>query len=225
MVLYQILPIWALTIDFRIYMKLIQILLILFSTTFFISCGDSTTSSPIADVASISLDDTNISIHSTDLQKALTATATYTDGTTANATADLTWNSSENSTLLTAVGSVFSARNGGDANLTIEYANTFYDTQNVHIKKLISIEHSDINISDIGTAQTVYLGGTFENNETNVSLQTNIRYVSDANSTITDVNATQFTLTVDYNSSSILIQVILFENTDNQQDDINITFN
>jgi len=206
-------------------MKLIQTLLLLLSTTFFISCGDNTTSSPIADVVSISLDDTNISIHSTDLQKALTATVTYTDGTTANATADLTWSSPESSTLLTAVGAVLAAKNGGDANLTIEYANTFNDTQNVHIKKLISIEHSDINISDVGTAQTVYLGGTFENNETNVSLQTNIRYISDANSTITDVNATQFTITVDYITSSILIQAVLFENTDNQQDDINITFN
>ena len=204
-------------------MKLIQTLLILLSTTFFISCGDNTTSSPIADVASISLDDTNISIHSTDLQKALTATATYTDGTTANATADLTWSSSDSSTLSTAVGAVLAAKNGGDANLTIEYANTFNDTQNVHIKKLISIEYSDVNISDIGTAQTIYLSGTFENNETNVSIEANTRYYSDENSTITDVNATQFTLTVDYNTSSILIRAVLFEATENEQE-FNTTF-
>jgi len=205
-------------------MKLIQTLLILLSLTFFISCGENTTSSPIADVASISIDDTNISIHSTDLQKALTATVTYTDGTTANATADLAWSSSDNGVLLTAVGAVLAAKNGGDANLTIEYANTFDDRQNVHIKELISIEYSDVNISDIGTAQTIYLGGTFENNETNVSLQANIRYYSDANSTITDVNATQLTLTVDYNTSSILIRAVLFETTDNEQD-FNTTFN
>ena len=198
-------------------MKLIQTLLILLSTTFFISCGENTTSSPIADIAAITLDDTNISIHSTDLRKALTATVTYTDGTTANATADLTWSSSDSSTLLTAVGAVLAAKNGGDANLTIEYANTFDDMQNVHVKELISIEYSDVNVSDVGTAQTIYIGGTFENKEKNVSLQTNIRYISDANSTITDVNATQFTLTVDYNTSSILIRAVLFENTANPQ--------
>jgi len=204
-------------------MKLIQTLLILLSTTFFISCGDNTTSSPIADVASISLDDTNISIHSTDLQKALTATATYTDGTTANATADLTWSSSESSTLLTAVGAILAAKNGGDANLTIGYADTFYDSTSVHVKKLESIQYSDVNVSDVGTAQTIYLSGTFENNETNVSLESNIVYYSDENSTITDVNATQLTLTVDYNTSSILIRAVLFDFTDNQQD-FNTTF-
>jgi len=205
-------------------MKLIQTLFLLLSTTFFISCGDNTTTSPIADVASISLDDSNISIHSTDLQKTLTATATYTDGTTANSTADLTWSSSDNSILLTSVGSVLAAKNGGDVNLTIEYANIFDDIQSVHVKKLISIEYSDVNISDIGTAQTIYIGGTFENNETNVSLQANIKYYSDANSTITNVNATQFTLTVDYNTTSILIRAVLFETTDNEQD-FNTTFN
>jgi len=204
-------------------MKLIQTLFLLLSTTFFISCGDNTTSSPIADIVSISLDDKNISIHSTDLQKALTATAIYTNGTTANATADLTWSSSDTSTLLTAVGAVLASNNGGDANLTIGYANTFYDTTSVHIKKLESIQYSDVNVSAIGIPQTIYLSGTFENNETNVSLEANILYDSDENTTITDVNATQFTLTVDYNTSSVLIRAILFYSTENEQE-INATF-
>ena len=204
-------------------MKFFQTPLTILLSTLFISCGENTTTSPIADVASISLDEKNITIYSTDLAKTVTATATYTDGSRANATADLAWSSSDNSVLLTAVGSMLAAKNGGDVNLSIEYADTFNDFTSVHIKKLISIQYSDVNVSDIGNPQTIYLSGTFESNETNVSLPANIKYFSDANSTITDVNATQLTLSVDYNTTSILIRAVLFEATENEQD-FNTTF-
>lgn len=204
-------------------MQYIKTLLILLSTTFFISCGENTTTAPIADVVSISLDDSNISIYSTQLAKPLTATVSYSDGTTANATANLTWSSSDSSIFTTTVGSVLASNNGGDANLTASYADIFYDSTSVHVKELLSIEYSDINVSDVGTAQTVYISGTFENNETNVTLETNIAYYGDENTTITDINATQFTLTVDYNTSSIEIRAVLFEYTDNAQD-FNTTF-
>lgn len=205
-------------------MKFIQTPLLLLLSTFIISCGDNTTTSPIADVASISLDDKNITIYSTDLEKTLTATATYTDGSKTDATADLAWSSSDSTILGTVVGKILAQKNGGDANLSIDYADTFEDYTSVHIKELISIQYSDVNISDIGTPQIVYLSGTFENNETNVSLPANITYYSDVNSTITDVNATQLTLTVDYNATSVLLRATLFTNTANTVD-FNTTFN
>ena len=205
-------------------MKFIQTPLLLLLSTFIISCGDNTTTSPIADVASISLDDKNITIYSTDLEKTLTATAIYTDGSKTNATADLAWSSSDSTILGAAVGKILAQKNGGDANLSIDYASTFEDFTSVHIKELISIQYSDVNISDIGTPQIVYLSGTFENNETNVSLPANITYYSDVNSTITDVNATQLTLTVDYNATSVLLRATLFTNTANSVD-FNRTFN
>lgn len=205
-------------------MKFIQTPLLLLLSTFIISCGDNTTTSPIADVASISLDDKNITIYSTDLEKILTATATYTDGSKTDATADLAWSSSDSTILGTVVGKILAQKNGGDANLSIDYADTFEDYTSVHIKELISIQYSDVNISDVGTPQIVYLSGTFENNETNVSLPANITYYSDVNSTITDVNATQLTLTVDYNATSVLLRATLFTNTANTVD-FNTTFN
>lgn len=205
-------------------MKFIQTPLLLLLSTFIISCGDNTTTSPIADVASISLDDKNITIYSTDLEKTLTATATYTDGSKTDATADLAWSSSDSTILGTVVGKILAQKNGGDANLSIDYADTFEDYTSVHIKELISIQYSDVNVSDVGTPQIVYLSGTFENNETNVSLPANITYYSDVNSTITDVNATQLTLTVDYNATSVLLRATLFTNTANSVD-FNTTFN
>lgn len=203
-------------------MKLLQTLFISLFTLFFISCGETTTTSPIADVTSIAIDDTNISIYSTQLTKELTATATYSDGTTANATADLAWSSSDTSTLLTAVGQVLAAKNGGEANLTIDYANTFDNTVAVYIKELLDINVSDINVSATGEAQIVYFSGIFKNydtNETGVPLENNIVWYSDANSTISDVNATQLTLTVDYNTTSVLLRPVLFGT-----DDFNKTF-
>lgn len=205
-------------------MRHIKALLILLSTIFIISCGENTTTSPIPDIVSLSLDNSNISIYSTAREKPLSATVTYTDATTANVTANIMWVSSDDSVLLTSVSSILPAKNGGDANITISYQDKFHDSRSVHVKKLISIEYSDINISDIGTAQTIYVSGTFENNETNVSLNHNIKYYSDTNATIVDVNATQFILTVDNNTSSIVVRAVLFETTDHSQD-FNTTFN
>lgn len=203
-------------------MKFIQTPLLLLLSTFFISCGENTTSSPIVDVSSISLDETNIIIYSTGLTKTLTATVTYTDGTQANATEDLVWSSSDDS-LSTSVGTIIAAKNGGDSDLNIAYASTFEDNTTVHIKELISVEYSDINVSNVGNPQIIYVSGTFENNETGVIMPANISYYSDENSTISDINATQLTLTVDENTTSILINAILFEDTDNSQD-FNKTF-
>jgi hypothetical protein len=206
-------------------MKLIKILFILLSTIFFASCGDDTTlTSPLTEIKSLSLDDSNISIRSTDSQKALTFTVVYQDGTTVTSSSGVTWRTSDEYVFVPYIGSIIATNNGGDANLTINDTDKFQDTSPVHVKKLISIEYSDINISDIGVAQTVYMSGTFEDNETNVTLESNIAYYSDENSTITDINETQFTITIDNETPSIQIKAILFENTDNSQE-FNTTFN
>ncbi|MEA1982128.1 MAG: hypothetical protein U9N39_01185, partial [Campylobacterota bacterium] len=203
-------------------MNFLQTSFTLFLSLAFISCGESTTESPIADVSSISIDDTNISIYSTDSQTPVTGTVTYTDGSTANATADLAWSSSDTSTLLTSVGNILAAKNGGDANLTIDYASTFSDMQSVHIHKLLDINvsnYSDVNISDTGTPQTIYFTGSFDNNETNITLETNIKWISDENSTISEVNSTQLTFSVDNNDTkSILLRAFIFVDTANSED-------
>lgn len=206
-------------------MKLLQTLPILLSTMFFISCGETTTTSPIVDVTSIAIDDTNIEIYATQSEKSLTATATYSDGSTANATADLAWNSSDTSTLLTAVGKIIAAKNGGDANLSINYADTFSDMQGVHIKELLDVNVSDVNITLVGEPQIVYFSGIYKNGDTNESipLEANVLWYTDTNATISDVNSTQLTLTVNYDVTSLLLRSVLFANTDNAVD-FNKTF-
>lgn len=192
-------------------------------STIIISCGDNTTLSPLKDVTSISLDDTNISIYATQAAKTLTATVTYDDGTTADASIDLLWESLDSSIFYASTASVVATSNGGDANLSIDYQSTFNDYTSVHVKKLLTINYSDLNISDIGNPQIIYVSGNYENNESNITMENNILWTVDSNATLTDVNASQMTITVDYNVTSILLKASLFYNTSYVQD-FNKTF-
>jgi len=207
-------------------MKLSQTFFTLLATTFFVACGDNTTTSPITDVASISINDRNLSLYSTDISISTASTVTYLDGSTTNATADMEWISSDDSTLLTSSGAMYPRKNGGDVNVTIDYQSKFNDSVPVQIKELLSINYSDLNISDVGNPQILYTTGNFKNgdtNETNVTMNGNIYWITDENATISEINATQMTITIDYNTTSILLTTSLFINTENQQD-FNKTF-
>jgi len=190
-----------------------------------ISCGDNTTISPIPDISSIDINDSNISLYSTDETHNYKAIVHYTDGTTADGTLDMAWSSEDNRTLLfTGVGSVAPLQNGGNTTLKVEYASKFFNTTPVHIKKLQSLNYSDINISEVGVAQTLHVTGNFENNESNVSLMNNILWSSDENVTISEQNASRLVFTIDQNVTSIFLKASLFVNTANQVD-FNKTFN
>jgi len=204
-------------------MRIQNRLLLPFIASFFISCGDTTTSSPLIEIESIHFDETNISIYATDLEKELTATVVYDDNSTANGAADMLWSSSDTNVVYAYGATVVAAGNGGDANITISYADTFEDTTSVHVKELQSINYTDINISDIGTPQVVYFSGNFENNETNITMKNNIIWTIDANATLSDINETQLTITVDYNTTSITLFTTLFSGTENEVD-FNKTF-
>jgi hypothetical protein len=207
-------------------MKLSHLSLILLSPLF-ISCGDNTVSSPIVDIQSISINESNISLYSTDISIPLTAHVTYLDATQRDISSKVSWNSSDiyklSTTLSTDAGLMSATTNGADVNITIDYKETFTDTQSVHIKELLSLNYSDINISDIGTPQTIYITGNFENNESNVSLLGNLFWTVDSNATITESNASQITLTIDQTTSSILLSGQLFPDTESEVD-FNNTF-
>jgi len=196
-------------------------------TTFFISCGDNTESTPLVDVTSISINQSNISLYATDIAIPLTAYATYNDTTLRDVSSKVSWTSSDIYKLVTTLSTdaalVTPTTNGGDLNITIDYKETFTDTKNIHIKELISLNYSDINISDVGTPQTIYITGNFENNETNVSLLGNLYWTVDTNATITETNSSQITLTIDQNTSSILLSGRLFPDTESEVD-FNNTF-
>jgi hypothetical protein len=196
-------------------------------TTFFISCGDNTTTSPIAEVESIKINESNISLYATDVDIPLTANIYYTDNTNSSITPKVSWISSDIYQLSTSVNSstanITSQTNGGDVNLKIIYRSSFEDTQSVHIKELISLNYSDINISDIGTPQTLYVTGNFENNESNVSLLGNLSWSMDSNATVTESNASQITFTIDSAVTSLFVEGKLFADTDREVD-FNNTF-
>ena len=195
-----------------------------------ISCGDNTTTSPIPDISSIDINESNISLYSTDVSKNYEARVTYTDGTTANGTQDMAWSSADTDLLFTGTGLIFPLQNGGDTTLKIEYASKLNDTSSVHVKKLIGLDcvnANDVNLSDVGVPQTLHFTGIFfkttDSNETNVSLASNITWNGDENITISDKNASSVTFTIDQNVSSILLKASLFMNTTNQVD-FNKTF-
>ncbi len=190
-----------------------------------ISCGDNTTTSPIPDISSIDINDSNISLYSTDAAHNYKAIVNYTNGTMADGTLDITWSSDDNGTLLfTGIGSVTPLHNGGNTTLQIEYDSKFFNTTPVYIKKLQSLNYSDINISKVGVVQTLNVTGNFENNESNISLTNNILWSGDENITISEQNASSVIFTIDQNVTSIFLKASLFINTTNQVD-FNKTFN
>lgn len=208
-------------------MKLSTKLSSLLFALFLISCGDNTRTSPLADISSINLNDSNISLYSTDADKSYTATVNYTDGTTVDGTKDITWSATDTDMLFASAGLLTPLQNGGSTTLKIEYGSKFSDTSALHIKKLESltyIDETDINISNVGAIQTLTIKGNFENNESNVSLANNITWSGDENITINEQNASSVTFTIDKNVTSMFIKASLFVNTANQVD-FNKTFN
>jgi len=184
-------------------------------TLFLISCGDNTNQSLIKDVTSIKINESNISIYATDYESNLTATVYFTDGSSALGTGDMAWSSSDTNILGARTGSIYATKNGGDANVSIDYQSMYGDTTTVHIKELLSINFSDLNLSITDEEQIIYVTGNFENNETNVTMQGNILWTLDGNATVSEANATAVKLTVDVNATSVELTATLFEYTDN----------
>jgi len=195
-------------------MKFYKNLPSLFLLSFLISCGDNTTTSPIKDITNIAINESNISLYATG-SKVLTSTVYYNDGSSENGSADMAWDNNGSSVISTTTALVYATKNGGDANVTIDYASTFGDIKPVYVKKLISINYSDLNISDVGNPQVIHFSGNFENNETNITMQRNLTWSVDSNATLNEVNTSQLTLTVDYSVTSIKLTATLFEYSEN----------
>lgn len=193
-------------------MKTLQIITLLFITTLFVACGNNTNEPIQAYASAISIDQNDTSIYSTDTSIQLSATASFIDGTTKSITKNVNWESDFNGTYMQ-YGEVWSSANNGVSTIKISYKN-FSDSIKVSVKELLSINYTDINTSDTSNAQVIYLSGNFENNETNITMQQNITWSSDANATITESNTTQITLTI--HSLPAVIAGALFSGSLNQ---------
>jgi len=197
-------------------MKYISTSTLLLLSLLSISCGENTTTSPLKDIVSIKINDKeNISIYSTDINYPLTGTVFYNDSSNILATGDMAWSSLDSTILGTSNGNIYARKNGGDTNLTIDYQSTFSDTALVHVKELLSINYSDLNLSISDAEQIIYVTGNFENNETNITMNGNIFWSVDANATLSEANASAITLSVLPEATSVKLTGTLFTNTEN----------
>ncbi len=151
-------------------MKIIKSSFLILIATFFISCGDNSDAPIIADVESLKINESNVSMYSTDDNMNLTATVYYQDGSTADATAFVAWKSSDTNIANVSNGSVTAgSTNGGDTNITVSYDNISSLPTPLNIITL-----NDYNISmidaDANTTGTYSLIATakFEDNVTKV---------------------------------------------------------
>lgn len=155
------------------------ILLITFAI-FFLACGDNTTS-PLKDITSIDIDDTNGTIYSTD-SRTLTATVTYTDGSTASVDKPELWSSSDYNVVNVYNGELIVVSNGGSSIITISAGN-ISDDINVSIVKLTDFNISSADITTTGE-HILEATGTFEDNTSKV-IKRNIVWSATNDATIT----------------------------------------
>ncbi|MBU0720979.1 hypothetical protein KJ877_06515 [bacterium] len=180
-------------------MKLLQAVILIFTALSFISCGENTQTPVVKHVTSITINETNASLYSTSAELALSATAQYNDNTTADITDIVSWSSDDNITAIVDK-KVTPSANGGDSTVSIAY-NNYSDSVPIRVHTLTEISFSDANTTG---EQPITISGTFDNNESNVSLQANITWSTDANSTY---------LSWDVDNNTISINIISFPTT------------
>ena len=188
-------------------MKFITNTLLISLSLLFIACEDSTTTPIVSDVNSLTIDTPNLTIYSTDTPTPIMATVGYLDGTTADATTDIKWETDidvldyENGTIWGGVD------NGGESSLTAVH-NDFNDTTNVTVIKLTSFYIAS-NITTTGE-HILSAKGNFENNATDRDIVKNIVWSADNSAFISISNDV---VTIDINNGDTNVTATLFEDT------------
>lgn len=176
-------------------MKYFKTLLLILIVGFFLACDKENTTEPIVtDIKSLTIDSENITIYSTDAPIAISATVSYTDGTSANAEF-AQWSNSDYEVMNVASNTLWGGiSNGGEANLEIKFE-AFNDSKTVTIHKLTSFF---IATDDIITTGDFILEakGSFENNETNRTIVKNIVWSADNGAVITTSDDDIVTITI-----------------------------
>ncbi len=188
-------------------MKLLTNSFIILLSTFLISCGENTTTPIITDMNSFKIDNSDMNIYSTDATN-VSATVSYLDGTSADATLDVTWRSDidvvvyNNKTIWGGVD------NGGESHLTISHSD-FNDSIMVNVYSLTSFQISSDNITTTGE-HILEASGSFENNETNRTIVKNIVWSADNSAVITIEDDI---VTIDINSGDTNVTATVFGDT------------
>ncbi len=166
-------------------MKKLTITLYITLSLFFSSCGDNTLS-PIKDVSSIEIKQQSFSLYSTD-SDSLSATVHFSDATQEDATTELEWQSSDTNVVSVSNGVLVPGNaNGGDANITVTFADLRSAPSLVNIIPLtsFSITNADINVTG---EHILEAEGTFSDGQTKIIMR-NIVWSADNGATISVVN-------------------------------------
>jgi len=154
-------------------MTFIKTSFLLLSILLFISCGENTQSQVTSDILSIKIDDANTTTYSTDPIITLSATVTYNDQTTADATDSVHWSTSDEDILSVYGEQYYAIGNGGESNISISYEQ-FSDSISVKVYGLkedtLLISSADINTTGLHTLEAQ---GEFIDIDTNTTMDIN----------------------------------------------------
>jgi hypothetical protein len=202
-------------------MKLLNTILIIATSFFFISCSGDSTTMPLADISDIKVNETNTTIYSTDTPSNLTAKVSFTDGTNADLTTIATWVSSNPTLLSVTKGSIQALQNGGDTDVYITYKYLVSQKAKVKILKAldynISLVDADANTTgtynilavanfEDGTNKTIVKNITWDTNNSAVvtgegnTTQIQIILTGDTNITAKLFDDTNMTKTIIYHA-------------------------
>lgn len=201
-------------------MKLIKKIILSFVILFFIGCGENTDTPLTHLVTSIDINVTSVEMYSTDDIVKLGATVTFDDGTTTDVTDSVYWyNSDYNSTSMLGGEISGGQGNGGESNVSIEYEN-FSDFVTVKVHKLdfnsTYISSADINTTGIHPLE---VKGSFDNNDTNITIIKNLRWDTN-NGAIITVENNLATIEI-INTGETNVSVRFF---DDNSSDLNISY-
>ncbi len=195
-------------------MQQIRISFLFLIAIMFMACGNNTTTVVVHDISKIYIHNDITSIRSTDNAVNLSATVVYDDNTTADVSHSVTWRSSNTSVLKMTSNSALASGNGGDVNISILFEQ-FNDTLAFKVHKLTNITFSPSELNTTGQ-NIIGVKGTFDNNESNITMNTNIVWNSDLNATY--VSSDEENITFDFHSYPARITAKVFE------DDFNKTY-
>ena len=194
-------------------MKQLTTTLLILSTSLFLGCdsGDNTEKSIIPDVTSIDITSNVTDIYATDKALKLLATATYDDNSTVAVEDEIRWTSSNTSAIKTHLNTIVATTsNDGDANISINYRDTFNDM--IHVNVISLVDYNVATSGDINATGSYEFKatGTFEDNSSKV-IENHIKW-SATNNALIELEDSVATIT--FYSGETNITTTLFGITD-----------
>ena len=195
-------------------MKRLTTTLLILGASLFLGCdsGDHTEKSIIPDVKSIHITSDVENIYATDNTQELFASATYDDNATVDVEDEIRWTSSNTSAITVLLNTIVATKsNDGDANISINYRDTFSDM--IHVNVISLVDYNITNISGDVNATGSYqfkAVGTFEDNQTK-TIQNHLVWTTTNGATVEVVDSIA---TITLVSGETNITATLFEITD-----------